>query len=482
MANVAGFSPIGNQSNLYTGTFDGEFHTISNFTIEGGDYTGLFGVVGGGATIKNFVMKNASIKGNAFIGIIGGSNGGGTITIDALGFEGEAIGAAQNASAIIGVNMGSAAAFTISNCYVIGKVQGARESAAITGWTGGSQSTITNCWSTAEVSGNDAGKAFYRNDGTVWSNCFNQYGEQVAAIPEGSLADGSMTWLLNGESEEGVWKQNLGVDEYPTLNQNHLSVVKFGDKFMNKKGDALQIGSADDLAAFAEAVNAGQTNLNAALSADFDYAGPAISTLENRYKGVFDGQFHTINLNMTTADSNYGLFRNLEGTVRNLNVSGLFTAAHNRVGVIVGEIYGGLIENCWVSADIAATYNGDGAIAGICGRASGANSIIRNCVFSGNVEGIAYNCAGILGWAPNVIDIQNCLVTGEFKTDQSQGNARPIARHADDNTNAHCVNCYFVNPNGTRENTNTTQVTAEQVASGEIAVKLGAAFRQNIDR
>ena len=183
---------------------------------------------------------------------------------------------------------------------------------------------------------------------------------------------------------------------------------------------------------------------------------------------------------MTTADSNYGLFRNLEGTVRNLNVSGLFTAAHNRVGVIVGEIYGGLIENCWVSADIAATYNGDGAIAGICGRASGANSIIRNCVFSGNVEGIAYNCAGILGWAPNVIDIQNCLVTGEFKTDQSQGNARPIARHADDNTNAHCVNCYFVNPNGTRENTNTTQVTAEQVASGEIAVKLGAAFRQNI--
>ena len=480
MANVAGFSPIGNQSNLYTGTFDGEFHTISNFTIEGGDYTGLFGVVGGGATIKNFVMKNASIKGNAFIGIIGGSNGGGTITIDALGFEGEAIGAAQNASAIIGVNMGSAAAFTISNCYVIGKVQGARESAAITGWTGGSQSTITNCWSKAEVSGNDAGKAFYRNDGTVWSNCFNQYGEQVDAIPEGSLADGSMTWLLNGESEEGVWKQNLGVDEYPTLNQNHLSVVKFGDKFMNKKGDALQIGSADDLAAFAEAVNAGQTNLNAALSADFDYAGPAISTLENRYKGVFDGQFHTINLNMTTADSNYGLFRNLEGTVRNLNVSGLFTAAHNRVGVIVGEIYGGLIENCWVSADIAATYNGDGAIAGICGRASGANSIIRNCVFSGNVEGIAYNCAGILGWAPNVIDIQNCLVTGEFKTDQSQGNARPIARHADDNTNAHCVNCYFVNPNGTRENTNTTKVTAEQVASGEIAVKLGAAFRQNI--
>ena len=60
--------------------------------------------------------------------------------------------------------MGGTATFVITNCYVSGTVKGARESAAITGWTGGAQSTLANCWSSATVEGNDDGKNFFRNE------------------------------------------------------------------------------------------------------------------------------------------------------------------------------------------------------------------------------------------------------------------------------------------------------------------------------
>ena len=108
-----------------------------------------------------------------------------------------------------------------------------------------------------------------------------------------------------------------------------------------------QIGSAEDLENFAQAVSEGNLTLDAVLTADIaEYAGTAISKdgSGNAYAGTFDGQFHTIQINLTTTGSNYGLFRALSGTVKNLHVSGHLTAAHNRVGVVCGEIFGGTIE------------------------------------------------------------------------------------------------------------------------------------------
>lgn len=237
---------------------------------------------------------------------------------------------------------------------------------------------------------------------------------------------------------------------------------------LNIVDNVVQIGTTEDLVNFAQAVNEGNKDLNAVLTADIaTFEGPAIS-LEgdgNSYTGTFDGQYHTIDIDLTTTGANYGLFRALKGTVKNLHVSGNFKALNNRVGVIVGEIFGGTVENCWSSAHIDALYGGDGAIAGICGRASGAGSVIRNCVFSGNVdagETETYNCAGIVGWCPNPIDIINCVVTGKFNTNLLQGNARPLARYDDaSNTNAKCVNCYFVDKNGEKDQPGATQVTAE---------------------
>lgn len=61
MSGVENFTSIGNSSNMFGGTFDG-------------DYVGLFGVNGG--TIQNVTLDNVNISGNDNVGGLVGSNGG----------------------------------------------------------------------------------------------------------------------------------------------------------------------------------------------------------------------------------------------------------------------------------------------------------------------------------------------------------------------------------------------------------------------
>ena len=116
------------------------------------------------------------------------------------------------------------------------------------------------------------------------------------------------------------------------------------------------------------------------------------------FQGTYDGGDHTISgLSVNGSEIYAGLFSHVwNGTVKNVHFDGFLDAAYNKTGVVAGEIFGATIENVWVSVEITASYAGDGAIAGIAGRGSGAGSTIRNCAFTGNIKGVSYNCAGIV--------------------------------------------------------------------------------------
>ena len=51
----AGFLPIGDSTNMFTGSLDGRGHKITNLFINRGgtDYVGLFGYVGSGGVVEN---------------------------------------------------------------------------------------------------------------------------------------------------------------------------------------------------------------------------------------------------------------------------------------------------------------------------------------------------------------------------------------------------------------------------------------------
>ena len=74
-ANIP-YSPIS-----FTGTFDGAGHNISNLTINGGSYLGLFGWVDALGKIKNIGLENVHITGWDYSSSIGGLAGGNSGTI-----------------------------------------------------------------------------------------------------------------------------------------------------------------------------------------------------------------------------------------------------------------------------------------------------------------------------------------------------------------------------------------------------------------
>lgn len=223
MDGYRNYPSAGKQSSPYIGEFDGQGHVISNLHIKGNNYTGLFGVVSGGAYIHDFTFdKSCSIEGGAFVGIVGGSNDSGVITIERVGNEADVTGTAQNVSGIFGCNMNSSATIFISDCYNSGNIQGGLESATISGWLG-NNAIVQNTYNIADVSGTQSDRTFARYAGSVtFENCFEKTGNQVAGIAESDLIDGSLCYRLG--QDKGVWRQNLGEDAYPVLRRDHALV------------------------------------------------------------------------------------------------------------------------------------------------------------------------------------------------------------------------------------------------------------------
>ena len=69
-------TPIGNSRTPFTGTFDGDGHTIT-LNITGDNYQALFGYVVGG-TVKNLTVKG-SVNGTSYVAGVVAYNNGGTI-------------------------------------------------------------------------------------------------------------------------------------------------------------------------------------------------------------------------------------------------------------------------------------------------------------------------------------------------------------------------------------------------------------------
>ncbi|MBR1499790.1 MAG: hypothetical protein IJ615_09230 [Bacteroidaceae bacterium] len=281
---------------------------------------------------------------------------------------------------------------------------------------------------------------------------------------------------------------------------------------LEKDGETWLIGSADELIEFAQKVNSGEASSNgygdvyARLTADIDLRGretdfPMIGTAGLPYKGDFDGQLHSITFNLETASDNSGLFAYLNsGTVKNLCVNGSMTVNHNSCGAIVGNASGfASIQNCTSNVDI--TIEAGVCIGGIVGYSQGIWTPpyvrIENCIYTGHLMGHTACSAGIAGWCDKggggyQTIIKNCLVTGEFDVEIGNDYNHIIARG--ETPDANVTNCYYVHPTGigVQEGQEVTQVTMEQVQSGEACYLLNVShykwggtarstvFRQNI--
>ena len=149
------WTPIGTESQPYTGTFDGGNHTITGLKIDqsGTDNVGLIGYLGSEGKVQNVVLANISVSGANYVGGIAGQTDG---TVENCSVNGTVTGQNQTGG-IVGRNFS-----TISGCSAEGTVTGNTNVGGISGLcvpnydTGTDSligSTIEGCHSTATVSG-----------------------------------------------------------------------------------------------------------------------------------------------------------------------------------------------------------------------------------------------------------------------------------------------------------------------------------------
>ena len=135
------------------------------------------------------------------------------------------------------------------------------------------------------------------------------------------------------------------------------------------------------------------------------------------FKGIFDGNKHTVTINYEGSAAEVGLFGNIQGAVRNLTVAGKVSSTASETytfGGIAVNADNASFENCVNNMNVSVKGEGSSAIniGGIAGISSGTTSF-TSC---GNTGGISYEgtaaltCGGIL--ASNVSDGGRLTFTG----------------------------------------------------------------------
>ena len=170
------------------------------------------------------------------------------------------------------------------------------------------------------------------------------------------------------------------------------------------------INDANDWEAFRTALsNRGSKSVNAILNANFSIDHSAVN-----FKGTFDGNRYTLNLNGTD-----GTFLSAEDyTIKNLHVTGSMGGDQHVAG-LVGSSFRGNIQSCWVSVGIHCNTTHAG---GFIGHAHDTQHTINNCLFDGSVsakndgknDGTSY-VGAFIGWAGGADNyVTNCLEDGNY--------------------------------------------------------------------
>lgn len=471
--------------NKLYGTFDGDGHMVKNLYINSASYPlGIFGYLQSGAKVLDL-----GVTGNVTCTASSNAQAGG---ISGYMYSGSSI---ENCYSSVNVNSkkhaGGIAGYTasgavITSCYASGDITTTSANECFLGGICGSfysntnGATLTNCYSIATVTGT-SGNASYLGGLTPSTNTAN-YIDNFFYL-EGTVTKASPKYGITGLGTAKTldeMKAAVEANEHPFKAQM-LADMKSWDGVTTtepaKDADgAYMIGTAAELAWFAQAVNEGQYALNAVLTADIDLENEPWTPIGNNtavtttgevmYKGVFNGQGHVVkNLYINNADSKQGLFSYVGGTVKNLGVTGSITTTGKYAGGIVGYLSSGKVENCYSAVTVSAAQNAGGIVGG-----GHANTTISYCYNAGNVTTTGARVGGIVSCAAmgfiNGPTLDNCCNIGSVSGTSFVGGIASINK-------ASCfgANLYYLN----------TCITATNYGKGtaktetELLTLLGAA-------
>ena len=447
----------------FTGVFDGNGHTISNFTYTtDADGIGLFAHIDDvNSEIKDLTLIDPNVDAGTGenVGCLVGLFGDGMIFC--CGVAGGSVTGDDNIGGLVGGNKGC----TISNCYSTSSVTGEGDTGGLVGYN---KNTISNCYSTGPVVGVNAtgglvGKNWYgtlincyaagsvtgvnQTGGLVgytlyspyihsfWDRQTSNQSNGIGAKGGGGrwiTVTGKTTTEMKMESTffvwacEGVWTIDDGND-YPRLSWENRP----GD-LITKPAYAEGSGTQANpyLIATAEQLNTigmfwcdwdkhfklvNNINLAEYTGTQFNIIGRYVSgnhPANVAFTGVFDGNGHSIsNFTYGSVWTDYvGLFGYIdaaEAEIKHLTLINAHIDAGGEgstVGAVVGCLTNGTVTGCCIEGG---TVSGRAGIGGLVGR--NPNGTISNCHATASVLGTLQNHGGLVGY--NGGTISNCYAT-----------------------------------------------------------------------
>lgn len=443
----------------------------------------------------------------------------------------------------IGGLVGKGTDTQFTNCMNLGDVIGDDEDAVggIAGYLKGNK-TLECCFSIGSINGtsskNNNGIYVGKVDGSYTPDAASRYVcNQGANASEDELArfdTGDYAYTLNSAATETTWYQAID-DNYSFPTKRFVPIPAAGMVYSNylcdaessadrthtysnryggsadhvcelttmgicrlcgyaaaapEPGAVVDIATTTQLFDFASLVNtrSNYSALSARLTADIDLDGcnfPTIGSKVFPYKGKFDGQGHRIkNMKLEAqTDSPCGFFSVIGNGAEISNlvidatcvISGLGTDVAGVAGVAWGDNsyseFKVTITNCGNEADVTGSHS----VAGILGRIDNSNVgrvEIKNCYNTGNIVSVN-NPSAICAWIYKNFSIENCYNSGVVT-----GNDGKLFFHYQEGGDCTVSNCYDVN--GVQEGMSVAQVTAEQVASGELCYLLNGSDDEHL--
>lgn len=302
----------------------------------------------------------------------------------------------------------------------------------------------------------------------------------VSLLPTSVLAD-----TLAADQEQQTQQEqtapadtdsNVPTEDEETQEQQEPAEEVPVSRFARSGGAALAL--AEGTVSSAKEFAAMEPDGNYQLTADITVTAPYGNDITGftGFTGTFDGNGHTVTLDITASTANVGLFSKLAGgaVVRNVKVDGTvsgtegvagiaaqangatisgcincaeISATERHVGGIVGKLRGGTVENCYNTGAISSSRTRPINMGGIAGYVDGGASV-ENCYNTGSITGSGDNTAAVVGW--NAATVKNCYyLESTYKVGS-------------------CGNGDYTDP--------TVSKTDAEMRSGDIITLLGSAF------
>ncbi len=229
-------------------------------------------------------------------------------------------------------------------------------------------------------------------------------GNDVTSLPISINSRGNYTLILTGTGSYGG-------------SHSFAITVNFPVSGAGTEDDPFLISNATEWNGFANGVTNGTTYSGkfVKLTADISVTTMAGASDANSFQGTFDGDGHTLTLNMSDFTEQYlAPFRYVgNATIKNLKTAGTRSTSGQYAGGLIANIVNGStvsIEGCVSSVTISSTsYTNSGFVSRL-----GDNSqlTIRGCAFVGSLEGSeSRNNAGFVGYCQSgsTATIEDCL-------------------------------------------------------------------------